>query len=245
MAADWWLAGLMFLAATLYTSVGHAGASAYLALMALFSIAPGVMRPTALVLNVLAGSLATARYLGAGLFRWRTFWPFALGALPMAVVGGSIQLPAAAYRPLVGVVLLIAALRLLWPRGSGSEIGTRDPPIAIAIAIGAGIGLLSGLTGTGGGIFLSPILLLQSWSDTRTASGVAALFVLCNSIAALLGNLGAVRVIPPELPLFAAAVIAGAALGTTLGIRMLPVAWLLRAMALVLVIASAKLIGVY
>jgi uncharacterized protein len=247
VAADWWLAGLMFLAATLYTSVGHAGASAYLALMALFSVAPGVMRPTALVLNVLAGSLATARYLGAGLFRWRTFWPFALGALPMAVVGGSIQLPTATYRPMVGVVLMIAALRLLWPRSSGgeSESGTRDPPIAIAIAIGAGIGLLSGLTGTGGGIFLSPILLLLSWSDTRTASGVAALFVLCNSIAGLLGNLGAVRAIPPELPLFAAAVIAGAVLGTSLGIRMLPVAWLLRAMALVLIIAGAKLIGVY
>lgn len=245
LTGDWLLPLLMFVAAALYTSVGHAGASAYLALMALFGLAPGVMRPTALVLNLVAGSLATARYLRAGLFRWRTFWPFAIGALPMAVLGGSIQLPGQTYRPLVGVVLLAAALRLLWPGGNDRTIVPRDPPLPVAIAIGAGIGLLSGLTGTGGGIFLSPLLLLMAWSDTRTASGVAALFVLCNSAAGLLGNLGSVRALPPELPLFALAVIAGAVVGTWLGIRRLPTTWLLRALALVLVIASAKLIGLY
>src|SRR3712207_6728205 len=116
------LAVCMFLGAALYTSVGHAGASAYLGLMALFGVAPAVMRPTALVLNILVGSFSSARYLHAGLFRWRVLWPALLGALPMAFLGGAIQLPGAIYRPLVGLVLLVAAVRLLW---SPEPLGNR------------------------------------------------------------------------------------------------------------------------
>lgn len=238
------LAACMFLGAALYTSVGHAGASAYIALMALFGIASTVMRPTALALNILVAGFTSFRYLRAGLFRWRTLWPFLVGAIPLAFIGGAIQLPGPFYRPLVGVILLIAGVRFLWPKELTSNREPREPPIIAGVACGAIVGLLSGLTGTGGGIFLSPILLFAGWSDTRTASGVAAVFILCNSIAGLLGNVAIVKALPPNLPIYAAAVLAGAILGTTIGIRF-SVPIILKALGLVLVIAGLKLIGVY
>jgi uncharacterized protein len=242
--SDLLLAGCMLVGAALYTSVGHAGASAYIALMALFGIAPAVMRPTALALNVLVASFTSFRYLRAGLFRWRTVWPFLVGAMPLAFIGGAIQLPGAYYRPIVGVVLLLGAARLLSPTELGTNREPRDPPIWAGIVSGGGIGLLSGLTGTGGGIFLSPLLLFLGWSATKPASGVAAVFILCNSIAGLLGNVAIVKALPPDLPLYAVAVLLGAIVGTAFGIRFAsPV--ILKALGLVLVIAGLKLIGVY
>lgn len=234
----------MFLGAALYTSVGHAGASAYIALMALFGFAPAVMRPTALALNILVASLTSFRYVTAGLFRWRTLWPFLLGAVPFAFLGGAVQLPGAYYRPLVGAILLLSGARLLWPRDLQSNHEPSDVPIWAGILCGVAIGFLSGLTGTGGGIFLSPILLFVGWSDTRTASGVAAVFILCNSVAGLLGNLAIVKALPPDLWLYAIAVAFGALLGTTFGIRWQP-AMILKALGLVLIVAGLKLIGVY
>ena len=197
------LAACMFFAAALYTSVGHAGASAYLALMALFDVEPTVMRPTALVLNVLVSSLTSYRFVRAGLFRWRTLWPILIGAVPMSFIGGSIELPGQYYRSLVALALFVAAVRLIIPTQPKTSSEPRDVPIGWGVAAGAGIGLLAGLTGTGGGVFLSPLLLLLNWSETRTASGVAAVFILCNSTAGLLGNLSSVRSLPPELPMFA------------------------------------------
>ena len=238
------LAACMFAGAALYTSVGHAGASAYIALMALFGVTPAVMRPTALALNILVAGFTSFRYLRAGLFRWRTLWPFLIGALPFAVVGGAVQLPGQFYRPLVGVILIIAGVRFLWSRELTTNQEPRDPPIIAGVAFGALIGLLSGLTGTGGGIFLSPILLFAGWSDTRMASGVAAVFILCNSIAGLLGNVAIVRSLPADLPIYAVAVLAGAIIGTTFGIKFaVPV--ILKALGAVLIIAGCKLIGVY
>jgi uncharacterized membrane protein YfcA len=238
------LAACMFVGAALYTSVGHAGASAYIALMALFGLAPAVMRPTALALNILVASFTSFRYLHAGLFRWRTLWPFLVGALPFAVVGGAVQLPGQFYRPLVGVILIIAGIRFLWPKELTTNQEPRDPPIVAAIACGALIGLLSGLTGTGGGIFLSPILLFVGWSDPRVASGVAAVFILCNSIAGLLGNVALVKSLPSDLPIYAVAVLAGAIIGTTFGIKF-AAPMILKALGAVLIIAGCKLIGVY
>lgn len=238
------IAFCMFLGAMLYSSVGHAGASSYIAIMALFSVSPAIMRPTALSLNILVAALASWRYWGAGYFRWRVLWPFAAGALPFAFIGGAIQLPGAYYRPIVGVVLLISAARFLWPQPIHPAADLDDPPIWLGILLGALIGLLSGLTGTGGGIFLSPLLLLIGWADMRTTSGVAAMFILGNSIAGLFGNVAVVRLLPPELPLYAAAVIAGGLLGTTFGTR-LDVRLIQRALGLVLVVAGFKLIGVY
>jgi uncharacterized protein len=234
----------MFLGAALYTSVGHAGASAYIALMALFGIAPTVMRPTALALNILVASFTSFRYLRAGLFRWRTLWPFLLGALPFAFLGGAVQLPGAYYRPIVGIVLLLGGARLLWPKELTTNTEPHDPPVWLGVLCGAAIGFLSGLTGTGGGIFLSPLVLFLGWSETRSASGVAAVFILCNSIAGLLGNITIVKSLPPDLPIFAVAVLLGAIIGTAFGIRF-AVPIVLKALGLVLIIAGLKLIGVY
>jgi uncharacterized membrane protein YfcA len=166
-----------------------------------------------------------------------------LGALPFAVVGGAVELPGQFYRPLVGVILIVAGVRFLWARDSTTNQEPHDPILA-AIAFGALVGLLSGLTGTGGGIFLSPILLFAGWSDPRRASGVAAVFILCNSIAGLLGNVAMVKSLPSDLPLYAAAVTFGAILGTVLGIKF-GVPLILKALGLVLIIAGFKLIGVY
>src|SRR5687767_1312550 len=176
------LAAGMFVAAMLYSSVGHAGASAYLALMALFSIPQAVMRPTALVLNIIVASLVSARFVWAGVFRWRVLWPFLIGAAPFALLGGTLQLPGHFYKPLVGLVLLLASARLLLPSATPVPKDIRDPPVFPAIGGGAAIGLLSGLTGTGGGIFLSPLILFLGWAETRAISGVAAVFILCNSV---------------------------------------------------------------
>lgn len=238
------LAACMLLGAALYTSVGHAGASAYIALMALFGLSPAVMRPTALALNILVAGLTSVRYARAGLFRWRTLWPFLLGAVPFAFLGGSIQLPGTYYRPLVGVILLLGGGRLLWPTELKTSVDPRDPPIWAGVLWGVAIGLLSGLTGTGGGIFLSPVLLFIGWSDIRTASGVAAVFILCNSVAGLLGNVAMVKTLPPDLPVYAVAVVIGAIIGTTFGVRWQPTI-ILKALGCVLIIAGLKLIGVY
>jgi len=242
--ADLLLAACMFLGAVLYSSVGHAGASAYLALMALFGLPPAVMRPTALVLNILVASLTSLRYVRAGLFRWRALWPFLLGAAPFAFLGGSFQVPGEIYRPLVGAVLWLSAARLLWPREIRAVTDPRDPPILVGVLIGTGIGFLSGLTGTGGGIFLSPLLLFLGWSNPKVASGVAAVFILVNSVAGLSGNLASVQSLPANLPLFAASVLAGAVVGTTLGIRF-KAAVVVKALGLVLVIAGFKLMGFF
>jgi uncharacterized membrane protein YfcA len=244
-AVDFALALCMFCGAALYTSVGHAGASAYIALMALFGLPATVMRPTALVLNILVAGLSSFRFLRAGLFRWRTLWPVLIGAIPMAFVGGSLHLPGEYYKPIVGIVLLAASARLLWKAELPHADHVRDMPIPIGVLLGAGIGLLSGLTGTGGGIFLSPILLFFGWSETRTASGVVVVFILCNSIAGLLGNYASVQSLPAELPLFAVAVILGALVGTTFGIGKLATTGILRALGVVLLIAGLKLLGAY
>lgn len=238
------LALCLMLGAALYSSVGHGGASAYIAIMALFGLPTAVMRPTALALNVLVSGFASVRFIRAGQFRWRILWPFLLGALPMAYVGGMITLPGSTYRPIVGVVLWLSAARLLWPRAIAARSETRDPPIIPAILAGIGIGLLSGLTGTGGGIFLSPLLLLFAWAQPKQASGVAAVFIFANSISGLAGNIASLQQLPAGLPLFAGAVLIGATIGTTLGIK-LPERLVLRSLGLVLIVAGAKLIGVY
>jgi uncharacterized protein len=232
----------MFLGAALYSSVGHAGASAYLAMMALASVPQAVMRPTALVLNIIVASLVSVRFMLAGAFRFRVLWPFLIGALPLAYLGGRFTLPGHFYKPMVGVVLLIAAARLLWPTGNAVLREPGDPPVVPAILCGALIGLLSGLTGTGGGIFLSPIILFMAWGETRTVSGVAAVFILCNSIAGLLGNYASVGSLPAELPYYVVAVLAGAFAGSYVGAVKLPRRMILKALGAVLTIAGLKLV---
>jgi uncharacterized protein len=233
---------LFALGAALYSSVGHGGASAYIAAMALFSVAPEAMRPTALALNLLVAGLGTWRYARRGLTNWKLVLAFALTAAPAAFIGGGIHLPAIYYKPLVGILLWTAAARLLWQPRALAERDTRAPPRWVSLPAGAVLGLLAGVTGTGGGIFLSPLIILNAWEEPRHTSGVVAAFILLNSIAGLAGNVASVGQLPHELPLFVAAVGAGALVGTWLGVERLPRPWLLRTLGAVLVVAGAKLL---
>lgn len=236
------LAALFLAAAILYGSVGHAGASAYLATMALAGAAPEVMKPTALVLNILVAGIVTARFWRAGFVRPRSLLPFLAGSVPAAFIGGVLTLPAAIYRPLVGAVLLVAAARFGWTAGSLREEFPPRAPVPAAVGSGAGIGLLAGLTGTGGGIFLTPLLLAAGWAGTRFAAGTSAAFILANSISGLAGNIGSVGRLPAAIPLWLGAVAVGGVIGSELGARRMPAPWVRRALAAVLLVAGLKLI---
>lgn len=232
---------LMAVAAVLYASVGHAGASGYLAAMALFGVAPAEMKPAALVLNVLVASIASFKYVRAGHFSWPLFWPLALFSIPAAYLGGRWQLPVHYYRPLVGLVLVYAAWRLLLKPPSAATV-LRQPALSILFVTGAAIGLLSGLTGVGGGIFLSPILLFAAWAGVRQASGIAAPFILVNSLAGLLGLLSVSPQLPSALPVWAVAAIAGGYVGAEYGSRRLPNPVILKLLAIVLLVAGIKML---
>jgi uncharacterized membrane protein YfcA len=238
------LAVLILAAAILYSSVGHAGASGYLAAMALVGVAPDVMKPTALALNILVATIATARYSRAGYFSWAGLWPFAIGSIPLAFVGGVITLPGYLYKPAVGLVLFYAAYRLFRSTVGGTQEAP-DKGISVptlpAVAWGGGIGLLSGLTGTGGGIFLSPLLLFTGWAGTRPTSGTSAAFILVNSVAGLAGSYSSVQNLPDALPVWAVAAGVGGLIGSELGSRKLQSNGIRRALAAVLVIAGLKL----
>lgn len=236
------LLGLLFCAALLYSSVGHAGASAYLAVMALMGVAPAVMKPTALALNLCVASFVVVRYGRAGLISPRIALACLAGSIPLAFIGGSWTLPGDVYRPLLGIMLLLAALRLAWPSADrDSDQPLRPVQLPVAMLIGGLIGLLSGLTGTGGGIFLSPLLIFLRWVEVRKTLGTAALFILCNSAAGLAGNLASVGHLPAELPWMMLTVMVGAWCGTWLGLARLQVSGLQRVLAAVLTIAGLKL----
>ncbi|MEP7149252.1 MAG: sulfite exporter TauE/SafE family protein [Acidobacteriota bacterium] len=230
----------IFLVAVLYSSVGHGGASGYLAVMALLAVAPEITRPTALMLNVFVATIATVQFYRAGFFSWRVFWPFAVTSIPFAFIGGMMTLPTTVYRVILGVVLVVAAIRLAWNLQSDAE--TKEPNILIAMMIGALIGLLSGLVGVGGGIFLTPILLLMNWSNTKTAAGVSAMFILVNSISGLAGNYLQVVNLPSSVWIWVTAAVLGGVVGSTLGAKRFNSLTLRRVLAVVLVFAGVKLI---
>jgi uncharacterized membrane protein YfcA len=236
------IAILFFVGAALYASVGHGGASSYLAVMGLFSLAPDVMKPTALALNIRVASVATFKFYRAGLFSWRLFWPFAVASIPAAFVGGAVMLPARSYKIVVGVVLLYAAVWMFRSALRPISKETHSPPLWAAVLAGLAIGFLSGLTGVGGGIFLSPLLLSMGWAETRATSGVAAPFILVNSIAGLLGHIASVSQLPPNVPVWGAAALIGGWIGASYGSKRAPVPVLRQLLSLVLVVAGVKLI---
>lgn len=233
------MAELCFFAlAYLYASVGHAGASGYLAAMALLAFPAAVMKPAALVMNIVVATLGTVTFARAGQLPWRSLVPFVLGSAPMAFLGGTLQLPAGLFHRLLGVVLWLAAARLL---GHFPESETRrEVPFGPALLWGAAIGFGAGLTGTGGGIFLTPLLLFAGWETPRRAAGMSAAFILINSISGLTGGWRGIAVLPPETFLWLAAVLAGGLLGARAGARSSGPR-LRRLLAAVLVIAGAKL----
>jgi uncharacterized membrane protein YfcA len=236
------IAILFFVGAALYASVGHGGASSYLAVMGLFSLAPDVMKPTALALNILVASVATFKFYRAGLFSWRLFWPFAVASIPAAFVGGAVMLPTRWYKIVVGVVLLYAAVWMFRSALRPISKETHSPPLWAAVLAGLAIGFLSGLTGVGGGIFLSPLVLSMGWAETRATSGVAAPFILVNSIAGLLGHIASVSQLPPNVPVWGAAALIGGWIGASYGSKRAPVPVLRQLLSLVLVVAGVKLI---
>jgi len=228
------------LIAFLYSSVGHAGASGYIATMTLFGLAPIVIRPTALVLNILVASIGAFQFWRAGHFSWKLFWPVALLSIPAAYVGGYLQPSASALRILIGIVLLFSATRLLFRRSDPPE--TFPPSRPTAISVGAGLGFLAGLTGTGGGIFLTPLLLFCRWAHIRQAAAISALFIWVNSIAGLVGYFSKVHSIPSLGLILAAAAIIGGLIGSHLGSRHFAVRVISLFLATVLLIAGTKLI---
>ena len=238
------LATGMLVAAFLYAAVGHGGASAYIAAMALAGVAPAEMRPMALMLNVVVSSLATWKFWRAGHFRWNLFWPFAAVSIPMAYVGGAIVLPGTAYKALVGLVLLYAAWQLWWSARAGEELRpARMLSVPLAMVIGAALGVLSGLTGVGGGIFLSPLLLLAGWAGTKQTSAVAAPFILVNSLAALAAGFVRNPAPPPDYaPWLMAAVLIGGWAGAEYGSRRFANPVIRQVLAVVLGIAGGKMV---
>jgi uncharacterized membrane protein YfcA len=200
------------------------------------------MKPTALALNILVAAVATLKFYRAGLFSWRLFWPFAVASIPAAFIGGAMTLPTRSYKIVVGIVLLYAAVWMFRSSLRPLQATAHLPPLWAAIVSGLAIGFLSGLTGVGGGIFLSPLILYLAWADTRSTSGVAAPFILVNSIAGLLGHLSSVSQLPPNIPVWGAAAVVGGWIGATYGSKHAPPPMLRQLLSLVLIVAGVKLI---
>ena len=236
----------MLVAAFAYASVGHGGASAYIAAMALAGVAPVEMRPIALALNLLVSAIGTYKFWRAGFFRWRLFWPFAVVSIPLAFVGGAITLPGHAYKALVGVVLIYAAWQLWRSARAGEEMReVHEPPVVVAMLVGGVLGLLSGLTGVGGGIFLSPLLLIAGWAGTKQTSATSAPFILVNSAAGLIaGFTMKAASLPPQVWILCVAVLIGGWLGADYGSRRFANPFIRRMLAVVLAVAGAKMLFV-
>lgn len=240
MMADWlYLLLPLFLVAVLYGTVGHGGASGYLAVMALAGIAPAVMKPTALTLNLAVSLIGTVLFFRAGHFAWRLFWPFAFTSIPFAFLGGRLDLPTHVFKLLLAFALGFAALRLLLPAPKNDDV--RPAPIGWVLVAGALMGLISGLIGVGGGIFLTPLLLLMRWGNTKTAAAVSAPFIFVNSAAGLAGHSASLNHLPAVWPWLALIVVAGGFIGARWGSASARAAQLRPALALVLAVACVKL----
>lgn len=229
--------------AFLYASVGHGGASGYLALMALFSFAPETMKPTALLLNIFVSGIAFYHYYKAGYFNKKLFLTFAIASIPLAFLGGMIIVDAAIYKRILAVLLIFAILKML--NVFGKENGMiKQVPVWQGVAVGAVIGFFSGLIGIGGGIILTPIILLLHWGKMKEAAAVSALFIWVNSVSGLLGQLSSgVRIDPNSFVLVAIALIGGF-LGSYYGSKKFNNTILRYLLAIVLIVACFKLIFV-
>lgn len=236
------LSAAIFVIAVLYSSVGHAGASGYIAVIGLFGLAPEIIKPTALVLNILVACIGSWHFWRAGHFSWRLFWPFAVLSIPCAFLGGYISLPTHAFKLLVGVVLLFSAARFI--ARPPEDTVERQPSLGVAIPMGGGLGLLAGLTGTGGGIFLTPLLLFMHWARAKPAAAASALFILVNSAAGLLGNFTSTKSLPSFAVILAIAAVLGGTLGSYFGSKRFDPTTIKRLLAVVLLIAGVKLLFV-
>jgi len=238
--------GIAFLiVALIYAAVGQAGASGYIAAMALYGIAPVAMKTTALSLNLLVAAIGTFVFVRAGRLSWRSVYPFAVLGFPFSLLGGATQLPAHVYYPVVGVVLILSALQMVRSAinsDSSSFEQPSRPPFWAGILTGAIVGFVSGTTGTGGGVFLAPMILAMNWGTPHQTAATTAVYNLMNSAAALLGMYAYWDQAPPSLPWWLAAVAAGGSVGALVGSRYLSGRWLRAILALLLLTSGVKLL---
>lgn len=232
---------LLFLVAFLYASVGHGGASGYLALMVIFSIAPEVMRPTALLLNLFVSLTSFIQFYRGKHFTWKLFLPLAIASVPLAFVGGLMVVDGTIYKKILGLLLLIPIIRFLFfPNFTVTDI--RKPNTALSLLIGAVIGLLSGMIGIGGGIILSPILLLLKWTDQKRTAAISALFIFVNSVAGLAGQLTKGIRFSEDMYMYVIIAFVGGLCGAYFGALRFKQAILKNVLAVVLILASWKLL---
>lgn len=232
---------LMFVLAFLYASVGHGGASGYLALMAIFSMAPDVMKPTALILNLFVSLTAFIQFYRGGHFQWKIFFPLALASIPFAFLGGMITIDPAIYKKILGILLLVAVVRFLFFPNK-EVVATEQSRLGPSLLMGAGIGFLSGLIGIGGGIILSPILLMLRWTDQKQTAAISAMFIFVNSLAGLGGQMQKGIHFTQDMLWYVVVAFAGGLLGAYFGALRFNQQVLKTVLAFVLLIASYKLI---
>lgn len=235
---------LLFVVAFLYASVGHGGASGYLALMAIFSFAPAVMKPTALMLNLFVAGVSFYQFYRGGHFKWKIFWPFAVASIPLSFLGGLLTIDQLIYKKILGFLLLIPVVRFLFFRNTDPK-DLRPAVLALSLLIGGVIGFLSGLIGIGGGIILSPILLLLKWTDQKQTAAISALFILVNSVAGLAGLLVKGIEISPDMWAYVAVAFTGGLCGAYFGALKFPQTALKNILACVLALAAYKLLFTY
>jgi hypothetical protein len=233
----------IFLVAGLYASVGHGGASGYLALMTLLSMPIATIKPVALMLNIAVSLIAFIQFYRSGFFNKKLFIPLAIASVPAAYAGGLLSIDPHLYKQLLGGLLFISAIRLAMPLKK-EAIVIQHFNIVLVVMIGASIGFLSGMIGIGGGIILSPLLILVRYSDIKTTSGISALFIFVNSIAGLLGQMHQGIVFSSSMSVMIAVAIAGGLIGSYIGAKQLNVSLLKKVLAVVLFIASLKLVFV-
>lgn len=229
-----------FVVALLYASVGHGGASGYLAVMSLFAVEAMVLRPTALTLNIVVSTLGTIAFIRAGYFRSRLFWPLALCAIPCAYLGGSVELNEFLFRKLLGVALVIAFLRLVLPNKRSLE--THQPPLWHLVLAGCCMGLASGLIGVGGGIFLTPLAIFLRWATPKEAAAISAPFIWVNSIAGLLGLQPSMSDLHPDISWLIGSVVVAGLIGVYWGSVRAGGQQIRRVLAVVLALAAVKLL---
>jgi uncharacterized membrane protein YfcA len=233
--------GLLLLVATMYSLVGHGGASGYLAILSLAGLSVAMVSSSSLVLNLFVAGTSFAFYSQAKNFSWKLTWPFLLLAIPGSYVGALVRLTAESYSVLLGVVLVFAAGRLVWNSRSPKDI--TEPEIWLACLIGAIIGVVSGMVGVGGGIFLSPVILLMSWADPKTTAATSSIFIFANSLAGLAGRgVQGSLAFPREMWIWIFICLVGAMVGGFLGSRKFTPDWIRYLLGMVLLTAAYKLL---
>lgn len=233
---------MIFFIATLYSSVGHAGASAYIAAMALVSIQYEVMKPSALILNLFVASIGIYKFHRAGFLPWKKYLPFGVTSVPFAYIGSSLNISSSFYEFVVGSVLIFAAYRLFQSTSTLPKEHRGMFSYRLALLIGICIGLVAGIGGTGGGIFLTPVLVLGNWVETREAAGITVLFVFSNSVAGLIGDWEKIQYIPDTLPLWILSAGVGGWIGATYGSHTSNDNHIKQILSLIMVLAGIRLI---